>query len=56
MIEEQLYKLQKYMVTSEELFSEKEHKVRLKLNPEDDLILIDNKNSLFWLLYYYIWV
>nr|QFG75196.1 MAG: hypothetical protein [Megaviridae environmental sample] len=51
MIEEKLYKLQKYMVTSDELFSEKENKVRLKLKPEDDLILIDNKNSLFWLFY-----
>ena len=41
MIEEELYKLQKYMVTPEDIFSNKEYKVRLKLKKEDNLILIN---------------
>jgi hypothetical protein len=51
MIEESLYKLQKYMVTPEDIFSNKEYNIRLKLKKEDNLILINEKNTLFWLYY-----
>ena len=48
---ETIYKLQKYMVTDEMIDNHYTKNSKLKLNTDDNLILIDDKNILFWLYF-----
>ena len=48
---ETIYKLQKYMITDEMIDNHYNKDSRLKLNDDDNLILIDDKNILFWLYF-----
>lgn len=48
---ETIYKLQKYMITDEMIDNHFTKDSRLKLNDDDNLILIDDKNILFWLYF-----